>query len=236
MRVTHLYHSGFLVDMGNCSLLFDWYPASTQRAGEDLKLFARSGTLYVFVSHAHADHYVPAIWDLGKALPDAEVTYIVDEAVAAFAPKNDDLDIVSCEPEQIYEIDENMEVTTLNSTDEGLAFCVDVLGKTIYHAGDLSVWWWPNREHELNLRSMRQCTYFLEILEGRHIDLAMLPITPRAGSEGDRGIELFMKRVGADVVVPMHYGDDLAGAKRLASSGRLAPWRDRIRFDDQFEL
>ena len=51
-----------------------------------------------------------------------------------------------------------------------------------------------------------------------------------------RGLELFMKRVGADVVVPMHYRDDLAGAERLASSERLAPWRDRIRFDNQFEL
>ena len=51
-----------------------------------------------------------------------------------------------------------------------------------------------------------------------------------------RNLELFMKRVGADVVVPMHYRDDLAGAKRLAASERLAPWAGRIRFDDWFEI
>jgi hypothetical protein len=64
----------------------------------------------------------------------------------------------------------------------------------------------------------------------------MLPITPRACEEGDRGIELFMKQVGADVVVPMHYRDMRSEALALADSARLAPWRGRIRFDEQFEL
>ena len=64
----------------------------------------------------------------------------------------------------------------------------------------------------------------------------MLPITPRAGADGDRGIELFMRKVGADVVVPMHYADMREQAMALAGSERLAPWRDRIRFDESFEL
>ena len=234
MKVTHLYHSGFLIELDDCALLFDWYPTNDFKRSADLALFPRKGALYVFVSHAHADHYTPAIWKL--ALPGMQVTYIVDEAVAKMAPKGRDLDVVACEPEQIYEIDERMEVTILNSTDEGLAFCVDVCGKTIYHAGDLSVWWWPERDTLDNMRSEKSCRYFLEVIEGKHIDLAMLPITPRAGSDGDRGIKLFMEQVGADVVVPMHYRDDLAGAKRLAASERLAPWSDRIRFDDSFEL
>ncbi|MDO5107636.1 MAG: hypothetical protein Q4D39_05105, partial [Coriobacteriaceae bacterium] len=84
--------------------------------------------------------------------------------------------------------------------------------------------------------SENACRFFLEILEGKHIELALLPITPRAGSDGDRGIELFMRQVGADVVVPMHYRDDLRGAKALASSTRLVPWRDRITFEEEFDL
>ena len=129
-----------------------------------------------------------------------------------------------------------MEVTTLNSTDEGIAFYVDVNGRTIYHGGDLSVWWWPERDRTLNEYSENACRFFLEILEGKHVELALLPITPRAGSDGDRGIELFMRQVGADVVVPMHYRDDLRGAKALANSSRLASWRDRITFEEEFDL
>ena len=236
MHVTHLYHSGFLIELEACTLLFDWCPTSQERLNADLALIRRDRKLYVFVSHAHSDHYLPSIWKLAQVLPGCDVTYVVDARVADYAPAELDLDVVSCDPEQIYEIDERMEVTTLNSTDEGLAFCVDVCGRTIYHAGDLSVWWWPNRERSLNENSEAQCTYFLEVLEGKHVELAMLPITPRAGADGDRGIELFMRKVGADVVVPMHYADMRDQAMALAGSERLAPWADRIRFDESFEL
>ena len=236
MHVKHLYHSGFLITLDGAALLFDWYPTTQERLMADLALFPRTGRLYVFVSHIHHDHFLPSIWKLDAYLRDAEVTFIVDSAVAGYAPPELELDTVACEPEQIYEIDEFMEVTTLNSTDEGVAFCVDIDGRTVYHAGDLSVWWWPERDVALNRASEQMCRYFLEILEGRHIDLAMLPITPRAGSDGDRGIELFMQQVGADTVVPMHYLDDLAGAKALAGSTRLSPWWSRITFEDDFDL
>lgn len=236
MRVTHLYHSGFLIELKNRTLLFDWYPVSQEMLAHDLGLIRPDRKLYVFVSHAHSDHYVPVIWQLAERFPACDPTFIVDAPISHNAPPELDLDVVACEPEQIYEIDEGMEVTTLNSTDEGLAFCVDVDGRTIYHAGDLSVWWWPERDRKLNEFSEAQCTYFLEVLEGKRIELAMLPITPRAGAEGDRGIELFMKQVGADVVVPMHYRDMRAEAMALADSARLAPWRSRIRFDERFEL
>ena len=238
MHITHLYHSGFLVEFGRTALLFDWYPTSQERALADRARFAHAEKLYVFVSHLHHDHFTPAIWDLGKptGLSGAQITYIVDSVVAGYAPADEELDVVACEPEQIVEIDDDMEVTTLNSTDEGLAFCVDCFGKTIYHAGDLSVWWWPERDVKLNEASLQMCRYYLEILEDRHIDVAMLPITPRAGADGDRGIELFMQQVGADTVVPMHYGDMRAEAMALAHSERLAPWRNKIRFDDELDL
>lgn len=236
MHVTHLYHSGFLIEFPEATLLFDWYPQSREDMRHDLALIRHDKKLYVFVSHSHHDHYCTAIWDFPQALPRTETTFIVDAPVAGDAPGDRELDIVACEPEQIYTIDDNLEVTTLNSTDLGLAFCVNAFGKTVYHAGDLSVWWWPNRDVRLNEYSEASCSYFLEILEGKHIDLAMLPITPRAGSEGNRGIELFMKKVGADIVLPMHYADMREQAVALVESPRLAPWRDLIHFDEELDL
>ena len=131
MRVTHLYHSGFLLEFKQRTLLFDWYPISREMLAHDLGLIRPDRKLYVFVSHAHADHYVPVIWQLAEHFPECDTTYIVDAPISHNAPPELDLDVVACEPEQIYEIDEGMEVTTLNSTDEGLAFGVDVDGRTI---------------------------------------------------------------------------------------------------------
>ena len=236
MIVTHLYHSGFLVELPELTLLFDWYRTEVPGWGENEVRLRADKKLYVFVSHAHGDHFAPAIWDIALRSHGTDPTFIVDAEVADLAPKGIDLDVVSCEPETIYEIDDMVEVTTLESTDLGVAFLVEACGWTIYHAGDLSVWWWPERDLSLNEASEKNCRYFLEVIEGKHVDLAFLPITPRAGTEGDRGIELFMNTIGADVVVPMHYGDDREGALRLANSARLAPWRDRMRFDRRFEL
>ncbi|MCD8027133.1 MAG: hypothetical protein LUF02_00375 [Erysipelotrichaceae bacterium] len=49
MIVTHLYHSGTLIELKKHLLLFDYYQG-------DLK-FNHDKPLYVFVSHSHDDHY-----------------------------------------------------------------------------------------------------------------------------------------------------------------------------------
>ena len=41
MRVKHLYHSGFLIELEKCTLLFDWYPTSQERLNADLALIRR---------------------------------------------------------------------------------------------------------------------------------------------------------------------------------------------------
>lgn len=50
MRVTYLGHSGFLLEMEDALLLFDYYQGSLPEM--DLEK-----TLFVFVSHVHYDHY-----------------------------------------------------------------------------------------------------------------------------------------------------------------------------------
>ena len=50
MRVTHIYHSGFAVELPFCTLLFDWYKGELPQLHRDLPLV-------VFVSHEHYDHY-----------------------------------------------------------------------------------------------------------------------------------------------------------------------------------
>ena len=55
MKVTFIEHSGFMVEMEQNVLLFDYYQG-------EIPSFDGSKTLYVFASHSHADHYDPAIW------------------------------------------------------------------------------------------------------------------------------------------------------------------------------
>lgn len=50
MRVTYLGHSGFLLEMEDALLLFDYYQGSLPEMDPEK-------TLFVFVSHVHYDHY-----------------------------------------------------------------------------------------------------------------------------------------------------------------------------------
>ena len=55
MRITYIKHSAFLVDWEDTLCLFDW-------AEGDLPYLDKGKRLFVFVSHAHSDHYDPAIF------------------------------------------------------------------------------------------------------------------------------------------------------------------------------
>ena len=73
MKITHIFHSGFLVELEKSILLFDWYTGSLPELPPDKRLF-------VFCSHSHGDHYSPKIWELQKK--HADVFYILDEGIA----------------------------------------------------------------------------------------------------------------------------------------------------------
>ena len=77
MRVTHIYHSGFAVELPACTLLFDWYTGELPQLRRDLPLV-------VFVSHEHSDHYGRCIWPLREQFPNTH--YVLDKDVAADAP------------------------------------------------------------------------------------------------------------------------------------------------------
>ena len=58
-KITHIYHSGFVLELNETVLIFDWY------SGE-LPSFDTSKKVIVFVTHGHPDHYSPRIWELEK--------------------------------------------------------------------------------------------------------------------------------------------------------------------------
>lgn len=91
--------------------------------------------------------------------PQTHPTFVVDKEVAADVPSGRDIDMVGSLLDQSHELD-GLAVQTMRSTDEGLAIYVDCQGATVYHAGDLNVWWWPNRDVSLNGQSIKDCTTY----------------------------------------------------------------------------
>ena len=102
MKITFIEHSGFMVEMEHTVLLFDYYQGK-------IPTFDKNKTLYVFVSHSHADHYNPVIWKLKEQYE--KVQYIISDDVKT---KENALRMKPHEKKQISE----MTVETLKSNDK----------------------------------------------------------------------------------------------------------------------
>ena len=188
MKVTFIEHSGFMVEMEQNVLLFDYYQG-------EIPSFDGSKTLYVFASHSHADHYDPAIWKLKEQYKD--IHYILSDDI------KDNEGAVVMKAHEKREV-AGIEIETLRSNDMGVAFLVKVEGKTIYHAGDLNWWHWNGEPEEDNEYYKKTFQDEMKYLEGKKIDLAFMLLDPRQEDKYCWGMNYFLEHTDSKVVFPMH--------------------------------
>lgn len=198
MKVTYIYHSGFLIETADSYYIFDYWKG-------ELPPLDPKKPVVVFSSHAHMDHYEPKIFDL-LAEQGMEKVYAV---LGKDIPKDKYPEGIECLrtlAHKVYPLPWGGQVETLQSTDAGVAFLVTCEEGVIYHAGDLNDWVWEG-ESEENNTAMHQF-YLREIqrLADRRIDLAFVPLDARQGPHYGDGLAGFLAAV-TDVakVYPMHY-------------------------------
>ena len=102
--------------------------------------------------------------------------------------------VIFMKPHEEKEIDDCV-ISTLKSTDEGVAFLVKTEGKTIYHAGDLHWWDWPGEPEEDNKMMEQLYKAEMEYLKAEKIDCAFVVLDPRQEESGSLGMEYFIKNV-----------------------------------------
>lgn len=212
MKITFIYHSGVCIELDKSVLIFDYYKGAIPKYAEDK-------SVYIFASHKHPDHFSADIFALSGN--DNKVHYILSSDIKVndtFLQKNG---IDSSVKQQIVSIGRNQgkmvdaaSVKTLCSTDEGVAFIVEIEGKAIYHAGDLNWWHW-NGETKAYNRNM-EVNYKREIdsIKGQKFDVSFLPLDPRLEDSYDKGIRYFMENITSEVIVPIHMWDKYGYIKK----------------------
>lgn len=225
VKITYLYHSSFAVETPGHFLIFDYYNDTPRGAGlsegviDPAQLTGRN--VAVFASHRHPDHYSSGIFGWRTEIPD--IRYVISDDIRTDEPAE------RMRPGETRSF-EGMDVRTLRSTDEGVAFLVEADGFRIYHAGDLNWWRWDENSDRENEKMEQDYKREIEQLKGEKIDLAFLPVDPRQEKDALLGIGFFMETVGADRVVPMHSFGDTEFFDLLKTDERAAPYRDRILF------
>ncbi len=211
MRVQYIGHSGFLVEMEQIYLLFDYDKGELPELIQKKKLF-------IFVSHKHQDHYNREIWKLKNH--DREVCFVLSKDVPFSAKQRELLGILEEDCKSVVRVranecyfledrkGESIRIDTLKSTDLGVAFLVSYKGYKIYHAGDLNRWVWKGESEVWNRDMAERYTIQLKKLQERlktdKVTVAFLPLDPRQEEEAFEGICEFLEKISVEKVFPMH--------------------------------
>lgn len=214
MTVTYLYHSGFAVEFDDIVLVFDYYKG-------ELPETARGKKLYVFSSHYHKDHFQYKVFDWTEAY---DATYILSRDIRTRGPEGR---TVKVKRRQKLSVDQ-LQIQTLRSTDEGVAFLVHVKGVAIYHAGDLNWWHWEEEGPAYNEKMKQDYQAEIGTIEGAHIDLAFVPLDPRLEKAYGWGIDYFMRHTETVHLFPMHLWGGYKTILRFIDDPLSEDYRDRI--------
>ncbi|MCM1101132.1 MAG: MBL fold metallo-hydrolase [Acetatifactor muris] len=209
MHITYLGHSGFLVEFPRCSFIFDYY------VGE-LNLPDPSKPVFVFASHAHADHYDPKVFAklCAQGVAPERITAVLSKDIPS-KRWPDHITVCKVTFYQTYDLPCDITVRTLHSTDRGVAYLVEHDNTVIFHAGDLNDWSLDPSSPVYDERHNRQMTgsyrheidLLADLLEDRILDAAFLPLDPRLGSCYAKGFLYFLKKIRVKKAYPMHYWD-----------------------------
>lgn len=217
MKVTYLKHSGFLVELNDVYLLFDYYKGVLPRLDARKKMI-------VFVSHGHYDHFGKEIFTLSGCV--SEICYVLSSDID---PGGSDIpekavSMGAGKKEEIF----GSTIFTLRSNDLGVAYLVHCEGKTVFHAGDLNWWHWEGESERFNKMMRRSYQSEINKLEHEKIDLAFIPVDPRLGEQYCWGLDCFMKRTETKLVFPMHFWENYKIFDRLMLEECTKDYRDRI--------
>lgn len=228
MNITYIGHSGFSVELDHAILIFDYFEGIIPK-------FPHRKPIYVFSSHYHHDHFNMEIFKLSAKY--AAVTYVLSSDIGRKFNRKfflrhgvsaETYDKILFLPEHTLQKAGNLEIQTFHSTDEGVAFLVNVEGKCIFHAGDLQWWTWPGETAEEYEKMTADFQTEIAALPHHAIDVAFLVLDPRQEENFHLGFDYFMRHTNTKLAYPMHFWKDTSVIDKLLALPVSQDYRNRI--------
>lgn len=223
MKIIYIGHSGFLVELKESLLLFDYEKGVLPKLPDEKKL-------YVFASHRHPDHFNPEIFRLAEKKKDT-LFLLSSDIWECRIPKALKAQTLRLKPNERRSL-EAITVQTLKSTDEGIAFLVECEGKILYHAGDLNDWRWPGEPENWNWQMKKNFDNYIEPLRNAHIDASFVPLDPRQEDYYCLGLDYFLSLTAGgnpnERIYPMHYWENYHIIERWLMEHPKHSERERI--------
>ena len=226
MKVTYLYHSGFAVELEKHIFVFDYMKGK-------LPDWDGRKEIIFFASHKHPDHFVMDIFQWFEKYEN--LRYVLGSDIKLSDKYLECNGVDPCVKTVITNAGKNrtlelgdVKIETLRSTDEGVAFIVCTEGKTIYHAGDLNWWHWEGEADSWNTQMEKDYKKEISLIDGRHFDVAFVPLDPRLEWAYGLGMQEFLEHTDTDHVFPMHMWDDYRTIDKYKKSDKGRQYADKV--------
>lgn len=219
-KITYLSHSGIKIEADNGDvLIFDYYTQGGKFAmlgEEDVK----GRNVYIFATHAHADHFDSAVLKLAEYNPD--IKYVLSDDIRTGKAERD---ITCVSANKSYKIG-GLEVLTLKSNDEGVAFIVKCGERVFFHMGDLNHWHWNGESDEFN--SLMKDIFVSEVSSVKDLcfDAVFVPVDPRLEDKYRLSLDYVMNNLNVKRAMPIHFWRRYDIGKMLVQDG--VSYIDRI--------
>lgn len=224
IKIKFIYHSCYTMEFENYILIFDYFEG-------DLPKNPKNKKLIFIATHSHYDHFSKKILEIGN--PEENI-YILSsdiqdllqkDNIIYLEDKNKDVDISALKflrnsdnvyfvkPDEVLDI-EDFTIKTFGSTDQGISYTLSLEYLTLFYAGDLNNWIWPEDSPEE--RKEMEEDFLKEIQKiDEGIDIAFFPIDPRLKDNYDKGARLFLELIEPQMIFPLHFKDDCAFTARF---------------------
>ncbi len=223
MKVTHIFHSGVLLETDQDLIIIDYYH---EKDGFDRKDFLNylkrqnHKDFYYFVTHGHDDHFTKEIFSLPYQSIKGKTRYILSEDLAEY--KKSIPNVTLCRPYKEFEAGD-LHVTTFGSTDQGVSFLIKIKSTAtlIFHSGDLNWWHWKHFSQDEQLQEKKD---FLEELQKLKVhltqrnttpDIAFVPVDPRLEEFYYLAGKAFLEEIKPRKMFPLHFRDDYSVTKKF---------------------
>ena len=217
MTITYIFHSCYLIEFNEFSVLIDFYKDAKREDGSNWitdYLLSKEEDLYILCTHSHADHFNPEILTWKKRKKN--VRYVFSDELLESGTVEEQ-DAVFLRKEETFR-DHRVRIKAFGSTDLGGSFLLGCEGLLFFHAGDLNNWHWNeevSKEEALGYENSYLCE--VELLSEKTDDLhvAMFPVDSRLGKDYMKGAKQFITRIKTKYFLPMHFGEDYNAANRF---------------------
>lgn len=215
ISIQYLYNSGFTIDFNDYFIIIDYFEG-------DLVLPENKKIVFI-VSHAHSDHYNPAIF----TYPGSDNAYYMISSDVEPMIVKDNIIMLSDTPKKteylkklykdgyVYRANPNdsfdfsgISFNTFASTDAGISVLFELYGVIFFHSGDLNAWKWKNDKRSIQAKEVFEYKEILNKIKNYKIDIGFGVVDARLEENAFVGPELYLKELKPQIFIPMHFREN----------------------------